>query len=210
VPPTSPQAEGEAVAGMPAAIEGLDMAAGLRRVLGKQARYVAMLRGFAATQDDAAAQISHALEQQDRNTAERLAHTLKGLAGNIGAVELQQRSEKLETAIRRAEQVQELLPMVEAELAARIAAILSALPPEAKPQLAEADLGRVAEIGEELGKLLADDDARAEKLLNQHEAVLNAAFPQQFRQLADAVRQFDFEQALAILTGALAALPQVK
>ncbi|MEI6721428.1 MAG: response regulator, partial [Betaproteobacteria bacterium] len=66
---------------LPEHIEGLDVAAGLRRVMGKQARYVSLLRDFVATQADAPARIEAALAASDPATAERMAHTLKGLAG---------------------------------------------------------------------------------------------------------------------------------
>ena len=191
-------------------IPGLDMAAGLRRVLDKEARYVAMLRGFTVNQVDAPTQIRRALELSDRATAERLAHTLKGLAGNIGATALQHQAQQLETAIRNEQPEGALLQAVEMALATQIDAILNGLPEEVKTLAVAVDLNLVAEIGAELGRLLADDDARAEKLLNQHEAMLAAAWQTQFRPLALAVRQFDYEEALVILTGALALTSQVK
>jgi two-component system sensor histidine kinase/response regulator len=77
-------------------IEGLNVALGLTRVLGKQSLYISMLKKFIAGQKNVPAQITVALNADDRNTAERFAHTLKGVAGNIGAGPLQKQAECLE------------------------------------------------------------------------------------------------------------------
>jgi len=203
---TKPVPEVAAVADLPAEIEGLDRVAGLRRVLGKPARYLSMLRGFVSSQIDVAQQIHRALEQNDTSTAERLAHTLKGLAGNIGADALQQDSEKLEQAIHHGQPAVELLQTVKTALARQIAAIVAAVPPEIQDVVTTVDRAQVEAICQELADLLADDNAKAEKLLNQHSALLTAALPEKFRPLAEAVRQFDYEKALVVLMEALPTL----
>jgi two-component system, sensor histidine kinase and response regulator len=76
-------------ADLPMGVPGLDMEAGLRRVIGKRHLYLAMLRKFVISQKDAPAQVERALDAGDWNTAERLAHTARGVAGNIGAIEVQ-------------------------------------------------------------------------------------------------------------------------
>jgi putative two-component system response regulator len=97
-------AAAEAVPGppdaLPAEIPGLDIAAGLKRVLGRKAVYLSLLRSFAASQETVAAQIRQALEQGDPAAAERLSHTLKGLLGTLGAGPLEQWAGDLEAAIR--------------------------------------------------------------------------------------------------------------
>jgi len=85
---------------LPADIDGLDMVNGLRRVLGNKRLYLSMLRKFVAGQKSAVAEILKTLATDDRDSAERLAHTLKGVSGNIGAGGLQSLAEMLETAIR--------------------------------------------------------------------------------------------------------------
>ncbi|HVR53279.1 MAG TPA: response regulator, partial [Pseudorhodoferax sp.] len=66
------------------AIAGLDTAAGLRRVLGKVPLYRQLLSKFMAGQAGTPQAIAQALQHGDAATAERLAHTLKGVAGNLG------------------------------------------------------------------------------------------------------------------------------
>jgi len=162
-----------------------------------------MLRGFASSQIEVAAQIQRALEEHDNSTAERLAHTLKGLAGNIGATALQQDSEKLEYALHHGQPSADLLQTVKTALARQIAAIEAVVPPEVQEVVTTVDQAQVEAICQELAELLADDNAKAEKLLNQHSALLAAALPEKFRPLAEAVRQFDYETALVVLAEAL-------
>ena len=71
------------------AIEGLDVRTGLSYVMGSGALYLSLLRKFVPGQRDTVAKIRAALDDGDPVTAERLAHTLKGVAGTIGAGALQ-------------------------------------------------------------------------------------------------------------------------
>ena len=70
-------------------VAGLDTQDGLRRVAGNQKLYLKLLRQFIEQQGPAVGQITAALAQGDDTLAERLAHTLKGVAGNIGAKPVQ-------------------------------------------------------------------------------------------------------------------------
>ena len=78
-PPAPVLAAGEIA--MPA-IEGIDVDGGLRRVAGNRRLYRSLLGQFAEKQADAAAQITAALQAGDRELAGRVAHTVKGVAGN--------------------------------------------------------------------------------------------------------------------------------
>ena len=89
-------------------VEGLDTAQGLRRMLGKKPLYLSMLRRYLDSQRDCAAQVQAALDQADWETAERLAHTAKGLAGNIGADALGTLAAQLEEALREHESLVEV------------------------------------------------------------------------------------------------------
>ena len=71
------------------AVEGLDTKDGLTRVAGNRKLYLKLLRQFAEQQGPSVEQITAALAQGDAALAERLAHTLKGVAGNIGAKPVQ-------------------------------------------------------------------------------------------------------------------------
>ena len=93
-------------------IRGLDLVGALARVVGNKKLYLDLLRKFVAGQENTPVQIQEALRQGDRSLAERLAHTTKGVAGNIGATNVQEAAGELERAIR----LQESSDRVEAVL----------------------------------------------------------------------------------------------
>src|SRR5580765_7856604 len=80
-------------------IAGLDTNDGLSRVGGNRKLYVKILRQFAEPRS-AALEVADALAQGDHALAERVAHTLKGVAGNIGATSVLPAAATLERAIR--------------------------------------------------------------------------------------------------------------
>ncbi len=94
---TPGEAPDEAV---PLDIPGLDAAQGLSRVLGNAPRYRSLLRRFANQERDCALAIRAHLERGERADAERRAHTVKGAAATLGAVDLQADAMALELAIR--------------------------------------------------------------------------------------------------------------
>ena len=61
-------------------VSGLNVAEGLVRVAGNRKLYRKLLRQFSSTEADAAHRIAAALAEKDRALAERLAHTVKGVA----------------------------------------------------------------------------------------------------------------------------------
>ena len=81
-------------------VTGLDVERGLGYVRGNQTLYVSLLRRFAASQGRAPAQIQAALANGDVAAAEMLAHTVKSVAGNIGATEIELLGAELEQALR--------------------------------------------------------------------------------------------------------------
>ena len=189
-------------------IEGLDTAQGLRRVLGRPDRYVAMLQRFVEGQSDVLAQLAAALAGADLGTAQRLAHTLKTVAGNIGAAALQQAAAELEhacqpqvPAAQRAQWQQQCERLLRPLLQALTAYLAQSQAPAATASAAPEpfDARAAAEVCQQLDRLLAEDDMEAADLYAQHEDLLRAALGERHEALAQALRQFDFETALQVL-----------
>ena len=88
-PPQEPAPAAVAEADELPDVPGLNVAEGLVRVAGNKKLYRKLLRQFSNTEADAAQRIASALAEKDRALAERLAHTVKGVAGNIGASAVQ-------------------------------------------------------------------------------------------------------------------------
>jgi PAS domain S-box-containing protein len=192
---------------LPRDIAGLDMALGLRRVMGKEALYLSLLRKFLAGNQAGLAPLDQALAAGDRATAERLAHTLKGVAGNIGASDLQASMARVERAVHDQMPVAEVLVLMEpprALLSQLLGALAASLPDEAQAGAAAApDLQAMAQVYGQLKALLADDDSEAADVLKQHSALLKAALGAGYRAVEAAVDGFDFEAALAALDSAM-------
>jgi two-component system sensor histidine kinase/response regulator len=190
---------------LPSGIEGLDIANGLRRVLGKKALYLWMLRKFVTGQESTTVEIFDALESKDWDTAERLAHTLKGVSGNIGASGLQLLAEKLEAAIRERQPrkvIDARLGELRKPLTKFITQLEKSLPEEQHNLPVKVDPMRLRAVCDQLLALLAADDAAAGDLLDANSELLNAAFPEQFHKIDDSIRSLDFETAIAALNAA--------
>ena len=89
-----------AASDLPDAISGLDTRAGLSRMMGKKPLYMAMLRKYVVGQKNALRNIKDALQAQDWATAQRTAHTLKGVSATIGATDLPAYADKVEACLR--------------------------------------------------------------------------------------------------------------
>ena len=94
-------------------VEGLNTAEGVGRVAGNGKLYMKLLRQFAEQNAGTAAEISDALAHSDDALAERLAHTVKGVAGSLGATKVQQAAGLLEAAIAIRSPGLKTLPILE-------------------------------------------------------------------------------------------------
>ncbi len=187
-------------------IPGLEAAVGLRRAMGKRNVYLSLIRKFVQGQKQAAAGIRNAMNQDDFGTAERLAHTAKGVAGQIGAAEVQRLAEAVEKAIRERqprERIAEGVDALAGPLESLVAALEKALPEEQAVSVVEkVDGERVRSVCAQLEKLLSEGDSEAGDLLEEHGGILKSAFPERFMELSEAVGAFRFEAALEILQAA--------
>ncbi|CAN7542869.1 response regulator [Acidovorax sp. LjRoot66] len=187
-------------------IEGLDAAAGLRRVLGKPAAYESLLRKFVAGQAAAAQNTSALLAAGQRQDALRAMHTLKGTAGTIGAAPLAQLAEVVEHAIAADADVQvvsTLLEPVDTACQALVAALRSALPTEeAAAQQAPVDAAEAQQLLARLEALLADDDSDAVELFKDSAPALKALLGPVYGEMKRALDSYIFTDALALLRAA--------
>jgi two-component system sensor histidine kinase/response regulator len=116
-------AEPEAKA-MPS-LPGLDMKALLERLNGNQALLLRLLGEFARKHGDAAARIRESLAGGGMEEARRIAHSLKGVSGNMCAIEVFQASKDLENALnaRTGDRSEELVDRLEAAMGPLMKAI---------------------------------------------------------------------------------------
>ena len=182
-------------------VPGLDMALGLRQMLGRETLYRSMLRKFVAGQRDAPERIAAALPA-DPGTAERLAHTLRGLAGSIGARPLQAAAGALETAIRAQRPLAEtdaLLGECASLLVPMVAALVDQVgdgEPASDVAPLDFDASRFGTVRAQLAGLMADSDPMAAEIWRDHTALLRAGLSTRYDDVARALDNYDFEQAL--------------
>jgi len=182
-------------------IPGLDTALGLRHAMGRESLYLSLLGRFLAGQGGFAAAMQAALQAADWPAAERLAHTLKGVAAQIGASPLRQSAAQLEAALRQQSTPQALEPRL-AQTTGLLAPLLLALEqqlptrPEALPVAAPVDGAALQALCTRLYQLLGCDDFASNSTIREHEALLRAAMDEQFEPFATAVEDYDFHGAL--------------
>ena len=211
IAPATPQ-EMAAVVAQPEAelpvIAGLKMAEAMRRVGGNAALMRKLLDRFVETQFDAMQRIVAAIENNQLETAIREAHTLKGLAGNIGAGGLADSAARVEHLLSLGSHdglpqalaactlaLDELVPKIVLAMQSR-----SNVPEPGNAVAAPVDRAYLEAGLRELSQLLQQDDAQAVKHLDGIGPVLVAAGQAEHaRQLKRMLGQYDFEGALAQL-----------
>jgi CheY-like chemotaxis protein len=196
----------------------LDTQAGLRRVAGNRQLYASLLQKFCAGQENAVARIRQALADGDEGVAQRTAHTLKGLSGNIGAVALQKMVGVLEKSLKSSTATTEIEPVLsecEQICSRTIAAItaFTALPaikssepeiktaaPAAPVATAPVDSSGSGRMLKHFHYLLAQSDGEAEDYLDKNESALKTLLGENaITQLREALSRFDFDEALVHL-----------
>ncbi len=180
----------------------IDTTLGLKQTVGKTDLYLSILKKFLATQLSFIELFNIALQQEDWGHAELQAHTLRGTAASIGALQLSELAATLESSIRkRATQVeikkivQELNLVLEPiilELKEKISAT------EISP-IEDCDFAAAESIRVELIALLAEDDIASATLFEKNSLLLKSAYPTTFKKLALAIKSYDFETAHELL-----------
>ena len=99
---------------LPEAVAGLDVRLGLSRMMGKKLLYITMLKKYVAGQKACVQTMRDAIDSGDWATAQRTAHTLKGVSGTIGATDIPAYADTLEHAIREQRPASELDAMLTA------------------------------------------------------------------------------------------------
>ncbi len=194
-----------ASAEQPLQIEGINVAQGLRHCADNRALYTSLLQRFLASSADTARELRQAIEGADFATAERAAHTLKGVGANLGAAHCSHLSGELEQALRQRAPVAALAPLLaalEQHLQGLLTAIAQALPASetaARPAGAVIDRALLERVCRELAYLLASSNVQASELALKHAALLQQGLGQGFAVMQVQIDSFDYAQALAQL-----------
>jgi CheY-like chemotaxis protein len=185
-------------------IEGVDVTGGLKRVAGNRRLYRDLLMQFAAQQCNADAQISSALASGDRKLAERISHTVKGVAGNIGLAEVSTAAGALEKTIREGDasvpaRLAEFSPVLSRQIQSIRQALRDITPdlPAQGKKVAAFDAQVASSAVARLEALLqASDGDAAEAFLAVENALAGTLDKSRLEALGACIGEFDFEGAL--------------
>ena len=185
--------------------ETIDVNDGIERVMGNRDLYARMLRRFRSDYRQGALPIRTALSDHDPILAHRLAHTLKGASGMVGAHRLHARASALEEAIRtNADDLRETLASLTPEMEKvlhLLDVLLDGSPPAGMPvHVPSRPLLGDAALLARLVELLSNGDGAAVDLLEESGASLNVILGEAtLARVAAAARKFDFGAALDAL-----------
>ena len=192
----------------PLVIAGVDTANGLKRVAGNRALYRRLLDKYVEGQAAAPAELRAALAAGDRATAERIAHTAKGVSGNIGADLPQQAAAALEHAIHGGTENEALHQAFADAIAATVAAVRGAIGDTVTVSTVASgpvDAAAAQAAISRLEGLLASADGDAGDCFAVHADLLRGALGGDAAAGVErAVNDFDFDAALAKLRAAAA------
>jgi PAS domain S-box-containing protein len=188
-------------------IPGVDIKAGLATAQGNQALYRRLLLKFRDSQSEFAAEFAAARGDADDTAATRCAHTLKGVAANVGATQVREAAGLLESACLAGQAEPEIDVFLEQACAAleivipALAALDGGEPDgsdEATPVAVDPVL--VASLLVRLAELLEDCDADAAEIVDELRP-LAANSPQRnnFRRIEKLVEDYEFDDALEIV-----------
>ena len=192
-----------------APIEGIDVRRGLQVCAGNSALYRRILKKFLLANRNFEQQFHSALNAEDPESARRLAHTLKGVAGNIGAESIASAAQELEaacspgsaTAVSDTEvALHNVIAVMQPVLAALELVGQSAPDAQSPPAVTAVGAEDIAVSARHLHELLAAFDTRsrvaAEELLGLLQGTDKLAAVEQLIELVDV---YDFDAALAAL-----------
>jgi PAS domain S-box-containing protein len=192
---------------VPVSLPGLDVKLGLFRVGGDPALYRKLLVAFPGTHGDAAERIAMLTASGRHEDAMRVAHTIKGLAGTLGAARLHATAAELETGLRAGDVVFETARLAFAAALAEVVAGLTGVQPDVARQNAPApavvprNIAAIHDGLKRLAGLIGENDIdalRASQGLamrlagsrggNEARAVSNALAVYDFRRAREALR----------------------
>jgi two-component system sensor histidine kinase/response regulator len=194
-------------------VAGLDTNDGLARVGGNRKLYLKLLRQFTGQHTEVVAQITNSFANGDTSTAQRLAHSLKGVSGNLGAKSLYAAAGTLEKLLRdeaSKDTIKQAIRNLEAELEPLLAHLRTALKmngTRTTAPLPAVDPAKTRAAAEQLARLFSEFDASAMDFLDANHAELRPLFDDMaWGRFLGQAQSFAFADAKAALDAALAAV----
>ncbi|HUP93616.1 MAG TPA: response regulator [Burkholderiales bacterium] len=191
-------------------IDGLDAEAGLKRTRGNEGLYLSLLKQYVIGFSAFGQELTLLLREGRHEEATRLAHSLKGVAANVGSVKVADAAGVLEQVLRRGESPDAALGDVERGLRPVMSGLSDVLNIDTTMTAAPVDAGSEEQLlsevtlpawVDELRRLLGDGDVAAQQLWSERGEELKHMLPvKTYSQVRRAVDNFEFDVALAALS----------
>lgn len=184
--------------------EGVNIEEGLKRVGGNKKLYKSLLDKFYNGNLEFKNNLLSALKKVDEELSERIVHTLKGVSGNLGMNNLHLLSKNLESKIKEdIKQVSEdEVDKVALELNLMLERIKNSFKNDSiKEDGKEVALDDVREKLADLKQKLEDYDSEAGNIISEIGTI--KGYEIESKELSNAVRDYDFDKAVEILTSIL-------
>ncbi len=183
--------------------KNIDAKNGLVRVGGNKKLYLSLLEKFYENNINVVEQIKTAIHNKEQELSIRLAHTVKGVAGNLGAVELNQVAARVEAKLKKGEMEFDDADFVEFQSKLNLALdeILkwksSRKKEEKKDEGGVLDLVKFKALLNELKKLIEDNDFESSKKIDELLDLPGVApYKATLKEIEKAVKNYDFDEAL--------------
>ena len=182
-------------------IPGLNSQFGLASVRGNMNTYRRLLEKFSNDHINDFTLIRQRLAEQNTDEARRLAHSLKGAAGTLGAVALQKVAATLEQAIKAGEVTDLLIPLIDQTAVAyeSLRSHLHGLPTQQAMPTPPASQSPSPRVLAQLRHLLESGEVGVQEFVRQEAAQMHGALGSNFVVFEQLIWSFDFEAALTLL-----------
>ena len=191
----------------PAPLTGIDIESALARINGNRRLLNELFTGFYKKFAGITEKIRHEIEEGELATAERMAHTVKGAAGNISADNIYTAASNLERglSVKEFNSFEPLISDLEKVLTPVMEALRSLKPeveikPIGKDKDTAQDIQELTDTMLKLSRLLEDSDSDAEKeLIKLKENFGESRFAEEIMEIEKHMETFDFDKALSPL-----------
>ena len=208
--PAAPPPDEQALLERLRTIPGLDVDAGLHVVRGRRSQYLHLLQLFTELHEHDGDKVRACLAADDREGARLIVHSLKSVAGNLGAGELQRQAAQLEAAIKQgadAGQREPLLAAVDSARQVLLDGLRASLPATGKTGPAAVDWPALRQLIDELEALLETADLEAYRRCAQHAEMIRNGLGATGDRLVSEVEAFAFPEALETIAEARRSVP---
>ena len=186
---------------LPDALPGIDIIDGLSHIAGNRNAYRRILIQFSSSQNYID-MLKDALAAQDRASAIRAAHSLKSVAGNLGARDLHQSAANMESALKQnletAEEIEKLKTAYDSVIQGIIQWHNGQITGK-KSSVTELSKEQFSALLDDLSKLINDNDSSAIERCSSSADFISEGAAKDFHSLQQALSMYDFDSAAEIV-----------